>query len=417
MVFMLGNSDPRYNRREFIQTGAVATAGAVALAGSTAGRSVAQDAPADDAKAVVIPTRPLGKTGINVPIVNLGTWRHSGLDRILRFGYASGIRYVDTAKSYGSEPGIGRWLTQFPEVRKEIFLVTKDHPATPKQLIKQLDERLAALKTDYVDLIFIHGIGNSYGEDYASLDWPKSKEFKETVEAIKKSGKAKLVGFSTHDSRKAEYLQAAAEGGFVDAIMVQFSPWLGKDHPLNKAIDACHKKGIGIISMKQVAGAGDKILEEVPKNVPVLKERGLNAYQGLLTAIWSDERIASTCVSMRSTEQIREDTSAAAKFEPLKTADIMRLRDAFLASGPTFCKDCDASCSRAAGTTARLDDLTRLITYHDQYGYRGEARRLYAAMADHEKNWAGADLEAATHACPNKLNFAGLLAKVERDLA
>ena len=412
---MHGNSDPRYNRREFIQTGAVATAGAVALAGSTASRSLAQDAPAAEKKAVVIPTRALGKTGVNVPIVNLGTWQSPGLDRLLRFGYASGIRYIDTAKSYGSEPAIGRWLTAMPEVRKEIFLVTKDHPSTPKQLIDQLDQRLAALKTDYIDLIFIHGIGNSYSPD--SINWPKSKEFKETVEAIKKSGKAKFVGFSCHDSKKAEYLQAAADGGFVDAIMVQFSPWLGKDHPLNKAIDACHAKGIGIISMKQVAGSGDKILEEVPKKVPVLKERGLNAYQGLLTAIWSDERIASTCVSMRSTEQIREDTAAAAKFEPLKTADIMRLRDAFLASNPTFCKDCDGSCSRAAGTTARLDDLTRLITYHDQYGYRGEAKKLYAAMADHEKNWAGADLEAAMHACPNKLNFASLLAKVERDLA
>ena len=85
-----------------------------------------------------------------------------------------------------------------PEVRKEIFLVTKDHPNTPRELIAQLDQRLAALKTDYVDLFFIHGIGDGYGDD--SLDWPKSKEFKETIEAIKKSGKAKFVGFSCHDA-------------------------------------------------------------------------------------------------------------------------------------------------------------------------------------------------------------------------
>ncbi len=51
-------------------------------------------------------------------------------------------------------------------------------------MITQLDHRLAALKTDYVDLIFIHGIG---GKD--KLDWPKSKELKETIDAIKKSAR------------------------------------------------------------------------------------------------------------------------------------------------------------------------------------------------------------------------------------
>ena len=64
---------------------------------------------------------------------------------------------------------------------QEIFLATKDHPRAPRELIPMLDRRLAALKTDYVDLFFIHGIG---GAD--KLEWPKSKELKETIEAIKK---------------------------------------------------------------------------------------------------------------------------------------------------------------------------------------------------------------------------------------
>ena len=62
-------------------------------------------------------------------MLNLGTWKSVGLDRILRFAWANGIRYIDTAKSYGSEPAIGRWFQAMPEVRKDIFLVTKDHPA------------------------------------------------------------------------------------------------------------------------------------------------------------------------------------------------------------------------------------------------------------------------------------------------
>lgn len=393
------------NRRNFLQTGAAAAALASASAAPALG--------ADDAKPPVLPKRPLGKTGIDVSILNQGTWRApDSLDRLLRMGYQEGIRYIDTAKSYGTEPGVAKYFETFPERRKETFLVTKDGPRSPKDLIDQLDHRLAALKTDYIDLIFIHGIG---GKD--KLEWPKSKEFKETIDAIKKSGKAKLVGFSCHDPLKAEFLMNAAEGGFVDAIMVAYTPWLDKDAPLNRALDACHKKGIGLISMKQVAGNSDQILKEVPKHVPSLEAKKLSPYQGLLHAIWTDERISSCCVSMRNTDQLREDIHAARVFEPLNQAEMRGLREALLAAGPSFCANCDGSCSRAAGTEASLGDLARLYTYYDHYGFRGEAREQYAQLPPEARDWSGADLEAARQACHNKLDFAAMLPKIDRDLA
>ncbi|WP_406699965.1 aldo/keto reductase [Singulisphaera sp. Ch08] len=396
------------NRRGFLQTGALATASAMTVASATGSLA----APAADKK-TTLPLRPLGKTGADVTILNLGTWRSPGTDRLLRFAYANGVRYFDTAKSYGSEPAIARWLQAMPEVRKEIFLATKDHPVSPRDLIPQLDSRLAALQTDYLDLFFIHGIGSDYGPQ--SMDWPKSKELKETIETIKKSGKARFVGISCHDAKRAEYIQAAADGGFVDVVMLQFTPWLEKDAPLNRALDACHKRGIGLVSMKQVAGHGE--LEDVVKRVPTLKEKGLTPYQGLLHAIWSDERISSACVSMRNTDQITEDSLAATKFTAMNRAEIEQLRDACLAAGPTFCADCDGRCARAAGTDAALGDLTRLLTYHDQYGYRGEAKRLYGLMSENDRNWAGADLDAAQRACPNRLNFSSLLPRIDRNLA
>jgi predicted aldo/keto reductase-like oxidoreductase len=335
------------------------------------------------------------------------------LNRLIRFAYANGVRYFDTADCYGTETTIGRWLQENPEVRKEIFLVTKDHPKTPRQLIRQLDQRLAALKVDHVDLFLIHGIGHDYG--YASLQWPKSRELKETIAAIKKSGKARFVGFSSHDDRRAEYLQAAAEGGFVDAIMLQYTPWLDRDAPLNRALDACWKRGIGLISMKQVAGQEN--LLEVPQRAPALVAKGLTPFQALLHAIWTDERITTSCVSMRNLDQIRENTQAAARYAPLKQAEINELRDACLAAGPTFCADCDGRCARAAGTSAALGDLTRLLTYHEQYGNRSEARRLYSLMPEAERNWQDADLDAARQACPNRLDFATLLPRAQRHLA
>jgi len=404
---MSGNGPMQVNRRAFLQTGAVATASAVSVANGS------QAAPPLSSKAV-FPRRRLGNTGVEVTMLELGTWRSPGLQRLLRVAYESGVRTYDTADCYGSEPGFAQWFKAMPEVRKEIFLVTKDHPRTPHELIQRIDKRLAQLGTDHVDLFLIHGIGpGGYGA--GSLDWPKGREFKETIEALKKSGKARFVGFSCHDALRAEYLQAAADGGFVDAIMLQFTPWLEKDSPLNRAIDACHKKGIGLISMKQVAGHED--IEKIAQHIPNLKEKGLTPYQGLLQAIWSDERIATACVSMRNTDQIRENSLAAVGFQPLKQAEIRELRDACLAAGPTFCADCDGRCARAAGTNASLGDLTRLLTYHDHYGYRGEARRLFAELPPEARDWSGADLEAARKACPSKLNFASLLERVDQHLA
>ena len=99
-----------------------------------------------------------------------GTVLGSGFDRVMRLSFAGGVRMFDTAKVYRSEPLFKKWFEQLPEVRKQIFLVTKDHPNTPRELIAQLDRRLASLRVDHVDLFLIHGIGGDYGD--ASLEWP-----------------------------------------------------------------------------------------------------------------------------------------------------------------------------------------------------------------------------------------------------
>ncbi len=393
------------NRRGFLGTGTgIAVAASLGHSGSALGQTEAKAT-----GSAALPKRKLGRSGIEVSMLNLGTYQSVSLDRILRFAWANGIRYVDTAHSYGSEAAIGKWLKATPEIRKELFLVTKDTPQTPRDLIAKLDERLAALQTDYIDLLFIHAVGDHNTDE--QIQWPESKEFKETAEAIRKSGKAKLVGFSTHHVRRPEILQAAARGGFVDAIMLQNNPWIAEEDNMNRALDACHKAGIGLISMKQVAG--NYTLAEVGKRLPELKEKGLSPYQGLLQAIWTDERFSSCCVSMRNTDQVRDNAEAARKFKPLTTSELKRFRDAYVAAGPTLCPGCDGRCSHAAGTTAELGNLTRFLTYHEHHGDRREARRLYSEMSDAARNWSGADLEAARQACPSKLDFARLLPRAD----
>jgi uncharacterized protein len=412
---MAHDETSRTDRRTFLQAGALAAAAASAASLAPA---AAQDAPA---AAAALPKRPLGKTGVDITLLDIGTGRGRGVDRLLRYAYNHGIRAFDTSAAYQSEPDFKAWFEQEPAVRKEVFIVTKEHenPAIAAQLQGMVEKRCAAMGSDTIDLFFVHSLGDN-GLD-ASLNLLRSKELKAAAEAAKKSGKLKLFGISTHHQQRAQILQVAAEVGYIDAIMVQYSPWLDKESPLNKALDACHKRGVGLISMKQIAGrlrseSLESILKDVQKRVPTLAERKLSPFQGLLHAIWTDERISAACVAMQNSDQILENSDAARRFQPLKTADIRQLRDAVIEHGPTFCADCDGRCARAAGTTADLGNLTRFLTYHEHHGDRTEARRLYAALPPEARDWSGADLAAARAACPNRLNFARLLPEVDKHL-
>ncbi|MFO0909700.1 MAG: aldo/keto reductase [Isosphaeraceae bacterium] len=418
---MMNSGADHSNRRTFLQAGAATTAGAIGIGSQSAAHAQAQAQPGAG-RSPVIPTRKLGKTGVEVTMLDQGAVLRMSNDRLLRMSFAAGVRMFDTAEVYKTEVDFKKWFEREPEVRKQIFLVTKDMPRAPRDLIGMLDRRLETLGTDHVDLFFIHGLGDMHSLDEA-LNFVTSREFKEIGDAIRKSGKARFVGFSTHHKDRAAMIEAAAKAGTVDAIMMQYAPWLDRDAPLNKALDVAWKKGIGLISMKQIAGKfyGDKpkgdILKDVVARVPSLAEKKLSPFQGLLHAIWTDERITSVCTSMRNTDQIRENTDAARRFEPLKLSEIHELRDAVLASGPTLCADCDGRCSLAAGTQAELGNLTRFLTYHEHLGDRTEARQRYAELPAEARDWAGADLEAARQACPSRLNFASLLPRVERHLA
>ena len=159
---------------------------------------------AGPANGEVLPMRKLGKNGPMVTMLSMGGMMSALSPDYLDIAWSMGIRYIDTADCYrkgDSERIIGQWLAQYPERRKEIFLVSKDHPHQgPEQMLEMIDTRLKNIGTTYLDAFYIHGLGpKEYRED--SLNWPKSDAFKKTAEALKSSGKARMVGFSCHDGR------------------------------------------------------------------------------------------------------------------------------------------------------------------------------------------------------------------------
>ena len=390
----------------------IAPAG-IALASSFSAK--AEDAATASAAAPPVPTRKLGKNGPEVSMVILGGDLPAYSVEHLDVGWSQGIRYFDTASMYGGgndELKVAQWLTKYPERRKDLFLVSKDHPRQgPEQLLEQIDRRLEKLKTSYLDLFFIHGINaREYGED--SLNWPKSDALKKVAEKLKSSGKVKMVGFSCHDGQANQYLNAAAQGGFLDAVMVKYTPFFTKGDDFDKALDACHNAGIGLIAMKTLRNAVD-----APKRLPEFDKLGLTTHQALLQAVWSDSRISAVCNRMQNADDIQTSTAAVRAYKaPLKMAQMDLLRETLLATRRAICPGCPSCDQNGVELDFAFGDISRYVMYYEQDGDL-RAREQYHQLPGAHRDASGVDLAALRDACQFKVDYPEIIRRAERYFA
>jgi predicted aldo/keto reductase-like oxidoreductase len=419
-------NDASVSRRGFICAGAAAAA-AAALPRTANAEGQPEPKPAEP---IVLPRRKLGRTGVDVTMLGQGAAFAIGA-RHLNVMHEMGVRYIDTAKYYlqgASERAIGEWL-QGNGLRKEYFIVTKDVPMTPDQLATMVDERLELLKTDYIDMFFLHGLGDS--DHYHGLEdarWFTDKEWTQAIEKVRKSGKCKFFGFSTHTEPvevRTGMLEAAAKGGWVDGIMVAADPVLIRDNAeFNKALDACHKAGVGLISMKECRSQGDNeearredLAKKIESIFPKFKEKALSPFTAVLSAMWTDERFACLCSHMDNLEKLRENAAACKDFKPLAKDELAAVDFLIRNSRRTLCLACDGSCRRAGHTQADLNTIARYVCYAEQDGRVYEARELLAALPPEARDWSGADLEAASHACKSNLDFVQITKRAKELMA
>ncbi|MGA2179902.1 MAG: aldo/keto reductase [Verrucomicrobiota bacterium] len=411
---MQGNNN-QSSRRHFLKTTLtlpVALAAAPAIMTQTVS---AGDTPAAPAAVAPLPKRQLGKNGPQVTMLCMGGMPPALSPQYLDIAWANGIRYFDTAASYlngNSEKIFAQWLAKYPERRKDIFLVSKDHPRQAEQMVEMVDRRLNACGTKYLDAFYIHGIGpREYGD--GSLEWPKSDEFKKTADQLKSSGKVKMVGFSCHDGRLNDYLNAAAGGGFVEIIMLKYTPFFTKGDEFDKALDACHKSGIALVAMKTLRSAGT----DIPKRVPDFDKQGLTTHQAMLHAVWSDPRISAVCCQLENVGQLEENAAAARSYKtPLKTAQINLLKEMLLASRRTFCPGCPSCDAFAASSGFALLDVARYVTYYEQDGHLG-ARESYHALPASARDASGVDLAALRDRCAFHVDYPEVVRRAERYFA
>jgi aryl-alcohol dehydrogenase-like predicted oxidoreductase len=226
-------------RRDFLKQSALTAAAAASArfsAASTPSNSIAR--------------RPLGKTGEHLSIIGFGgvvvmneDTGHS--NNIVAEAVDRGVNYFDVAPSYGdAQERLGPALAPY---RKNCFLACKTEARTKDDSRKQLEESLRLLKTDHVDLYQFHALTKMTELDEVM----RPGGAMETMEAAKKEGKIRYIGFSVHS---AETALAAMDRYDFDTVLFPVNFVLFSQANFGPQIlKTAQEKGMGILALKAMA--------------------------------------------------------------------------------------------------------------------------------------------------------------------
>lgn len=240
------------SRRDFLH--GVSSAGAlIGIAGVARGfaQEPAKAEPGQDEPA--LEHRKFGKTDMKVAILGFGGAEigyegieQATVDKLLGAALDAGLNVVDTAECYGdSELQIGAAIGQR---RKEFYLFTKTGHVLPSGeggsdwsktgITASLERSLQRLKTDAVDLLQLHS---------CSLEELQKGECIEALEALKKAGKTRYIGYSG-DSKTARY---AIETGRFDALQTSIN--ICDQECLELTLPLALKRGMGVVAKRPIA--------------------------------------------------------------------------------------------------------------------------------------------------------------------
>jgi aryl-alcohol dehydrogenase-like predicted oxidoreductase len=245
-------------RREFLHRTACA-AGAAWLHSSGFARR-AFTIPALSRKFTAADTVTLGKTGIQTSRLAMGTGtvgvgHHShqtalgvkGLSDLLLNGYDRGLRFFDSADSYGSHPHVAEALKHVP--RDKVTVLTKTWARDAASARADLDRFRRELGTDQIDICLMHCLTEG--------DW--TERFKGVMDVLseaKQKGIIRAHGCSCHS---IEALRTATKSSWVEVHLVRINPvgaYMDSDpDTVVSVLRDMRAAGKGIIGMK-ILGQG-----------------------------------------------------------------------------------------------------------------------------------------------------------------
>jgi len=413
----MSRKEGTFSRRDFIKTAGAASLGSVLVPLS----SLTQAHGSSSTKAsgqMIVPTRPFGRTGVNVSILSLGGVLGMSDQIIFRQAIKMGVTYWDTADGYGwgkNEKAIGKYFSKFPSDRKKVFLVTKAGTSDTKKLTEKLNTSLQRMNTSYVDMYFIHHVKDAKNE--------LTSEVKAWAEKAKTKGKIHFFGFSAHKNMENSML-AAAKLGWIDGIMMSYNYRLMVKDKMKRAVDACVKAGIGLTAMKTQAAFSANFYASIGsesdnalKMTESFLEKGYTAEQAKLKVVWGNPNIASICSAMPNMTILQANVAAALSKNKLSLRDKQLLEQYAQQTSSGYCAGCANICESAVDFRVPISDILRYSMYNNSYGDRDKALTLFNALpTDIKANIIKTDYSKAEKYCPQKIQIGKVLKKTHEDL-
>jgi aryl-alcohol dehydrogenase-like predicted oxidoreductase len=316
------------SRRHFIKTAAgVAVAGNVVLQTQTVQAGTE------------MPMRELGKTGEKVSILCLGgggRGRNPQIKgkakdsderklavKLIERALEAGVNFFDSCTGYGaSEEILGEAL---PKDRSKLFIATKNmQPAALGDRLRfELDQSLKRLKTDRLDLWYIHNV-RTLKEAQAIFEKDRAIE---VFQKAREEGKTRYIGLSGHTSAKAIHYvldRCLKEDIQLDAALfnINIADAQSGGHGM-KLIERYKESGIGLVAMKIFGSDG----------APLLKQPGINAK--LATRFVLSQQVSSAVVGIHTLKELEENLRIVKEFKPLTEEEVLATKKG-LAAKPVW---------------------------------------------------------------------------------
>ncbi len=387
-----------WNRRDFIVKPIVWAGAARMLSGTNL---LAESA--DTAKGALL-ERTLGRTGLKLPIVSMGVM-NADVPGILRRSYELGIRHFDTAAVYQNgrnEEMVGSVIKEMG-IRDKVVISTKqgtrasaqNSPDAKKRFIDGVEASLRRLQMDHVDILYHHGVDSA---DHAKAEAPI-----EALQTLKKEGKTRFIGISTHDT--VEVLNAVIPLNVFDVALVTLNYTMAHDADKLATIEKAAKSGIGIVAMKTQAGGTVRPDSKLPKELPV------ESQTALLKWVLNHDFIATAIPGFSTYEHLEQDFTVVRNLAYTDAEKNFLANKAFVAQAE-FCQQC-GQCREDCPKRVDIPALMRSHMYAVQYRNVSMARHLLAKSEVGRGLDACRSCESCQAHCRNAVQIARKIAQLK----
>jgi len=394
------------SRRSFLKHTATGLAAAPLLAASPLR---AETAAGQKAESGAVISRVLGRTGLKAPIVALGVMNADNPALVQR-AYEKGVRHFDTAAVYqrgNNEVMVGKVLKDLGG-RKEAVIGTKVFiPPNRRDLsdaeirdyyLKSAEESLKRLQTDYIDIFYSHNVSEK--------GWLTNGGVLEALQTLKKQGKARFIGFTTHENM-AEVIATAAESQPYDVILTTYNYAFGEDRAFEAALLKAEAKGIGLIAMKTQCQQGwyrDDI-ERADNAMYRNYYAGTLMNTALLKWVLRHPFISWAVPGCTTFAQLDEDFPVAQNLE-YAPEELKFLEDRKIKTGlEALCKLC-RQCEGQCPSKADIAGLLRVHMYAANYGNFAQARQVLSEIPPERGLAACADCGSCKAVCRGRVDIA-----------